>query len=36
VVEVTGHKMSLDEVKSASSQLDLATIEAMKRRPAPP
>ncbi len=36
VVEVTGHKMSLDEVKSASSQLDLATIEAMKRRPPPP
>lgn len=36
VVEVTGHNMSLDEVKSASSQLDLTTIEAMKRRPPPP
>lgn len=36
VVEITGHHMSLDEVKSASSQLDLATIEAMKRRPPPP
>ena len=36
VVELTGHRMTLDEVKAASSQLDLATLEALKRRPPPP
>ena len=34
VVEVTGTRMSLDEVKAASSQLDLATLEGLQRRKA--
>ncbi len=34
VVDVTGTRMNLDEVKAASSQLDLATLEGLQRRKA--
>ncbi|MES2186657.1 MAG: Yip1 family protein [Pseudomonadota bacterium] len=35
VVELTGTRMNLDEVKAASSQLDLATLEGLQRRKLP-
>ena len=35
VVEVTGTRMNLDEVKAASSLLDLATLEKLQRRTLP-
>ncbi|WP_198969162.1 Yip1 family protein [Xylophilus sp. ASV27] len=35
VVELTGQKMSLDEVKAASSLLDLATLEGLQRQSGP-